>query len=43
VPINNSSQSITDPSSPYTGGQLAIFVAGSNTSFTVTGVKLSIP
>jgi serine/threonine protein kinase len=43
VPINNSSQSFTDPSSPYTGGQLAIFVAGSNTSFTVTGVKLSIP
>jgi len=43
VPMNNGSQSITDPSSPYTGGQLAILVAGSNTSFTVTQVKLTIP
>jgi len=43
VPINNNSQSFTDHSSPYTGGQLAILVAGSNTSFTVTEVKLTIP
>jgi len=43
VPVNNGSQSISDPSSPYTGGQLAILVAGLNTSFTVTQVKLTIP
>jgi len=43
VPMNNGSQSITDHSSPYTGGQLAILVAGSNTSFTVTQVKLTLP
>jgi serine/threonine protein kinase len=43
VPINKSSQSITDSPSPYTGGQLAILVAGLNTSFTVTEVKLTIP
>jgi len=43
VPMNKGSQSIADPSSPYTGGQLAILVAGLNTSFTVTQVKLSIP
>ncbi len=43
VPISKNSQSVPDPSSPYTGGQLAILVAGSNTSFTVTQVKLTIP
>jgi serine/threonine protein kinase len=43
VPLSNGSQSYTDSSSPYTGGQLAIFVAGLNTSFTVTQVKLTIP
>jgi len=43
VPINNSSQPYTDHPSPYTGGQLGILVAGSNTSFTVTQVKLTIP
>ncbi len=43
VPITKNSQSATDPSSPYTGGQLAILVAGLNTSFTVTQVKLTIP
>ncbi len=43
VPLNNGSQSNTDSSSPYTGGQLAILVAGLNTSFTVSRVKLTIP
>jgi serine/threonine protein kinase len=43
VPMNNGSQSITDTLSPYTGGRLAILVAGLNTSFTVTQVKLTIP
>ncbi len=43
VPMNKGSQSITDHSSSYTGGQLAILVAGSNTSFIVTQVKLTIP
>jgi len=43
VPVNNGSQNISDLSSPYTGGQLAILVAGFHTSFTVTQVKLTIP
>jgi serine/threonine protein kinase len=41
VPLQNSSQSITDSS--YTGGQLAILVAGPDTSFTVSSVQLTIP
>ena len=43
APMINGSQSITGGSSSYTGGRLAIFVAGLNTSFTVTQVKLTIP
>jgi len=43
VLVTKNSQSVTDPSSPYMGGQLAILVAGINTSFTVTQVKLAIP
>lgn len=41
VLLQNSSQSITDSS--YTGGQLAILVAGPGTSFTVSSVQLTIP
>ncbi len=41
VLLQNSSQSITDSS--YTGGQLAILVAGPDTSFTVSSVQLTIP
>ncbi len=43
VPLSGGNQSITDSSSPYTGGQLALLVAGPNTSFTVTQVQLAIP
>ncbi len=43
VPLSGGNQSITDSSSPYTGGQLALLVAGPNTSFTATQVQLAIP
>ena len=43
VPLSNGSPSITDPSSPYTGGQPALLVSGPNSQFTVTQVELTIP
>jgi hypothetical protein len=44
VPVNNPpDQTITDSSSPYTGGKLALLVASLNTQFTVTYVQLTIP
>jgi serine/threonine protein kinase len=43
VPLQKAIQSITDSSSPYKGGQLAILVAGPDTSFTVSSMQLTIP
>ena len=43
VPLGAGYQNITDSSSPYTGGQLAVLVAGPNTSFTATQMRLAIP
>ena len=43
VPLSNGSPGITDPSSPYTGGQPALLVSGPNSQFTVTQVQLAIP
>ena len=42
VPVNNPpNQTLSDTA--YTGGQLALLVAGANASFTVTSVQLAIP
>lgn len=43
VPLNNGSQTITDPSSPFSGGQPALLVSGPSSQFTVTQVQLAIP
>ena len=43
VLLSNGSPSITDPSSPYTAGYLALLVSGPSSQFTVTKVQLTIP
>jgi serine/threonine protein kinase len=43
VPLNGGSQTISDPSSPFSGGQPALLVSGPNSQFTVTQMQLAIP